>query len=62
MALSDGTAYCQVPADSVLLSQQGSADDRNHNVTLTLPKKSPKGSTGQAVFVAGKLVSFTAPT
>jgi hypothetical protein len=49
----------QIPSDATAAAVK-SAD--GHSVTLTLPPVSLWGLPGQAVFVDGKLTTFTRPT
>ena len=54
----------QIPADIAwqIIAQSGSSDDRNHNVTLKVPKKTSGGADGQVVLKGGKITGYTDPT
>ncbi len=49
----------QLPADAVaMIVQNGNLDDRNHNVTITIPKKTKNGSTGSMTLAGGKATAY----
>jgi hypothetical protein len=64
MAQYTSQSPTQIPADAVadISARSGTQDDRNHNITVNLPKKTRGGSTGTATFSGGILISSTQPT